>query len=297
MCNNIISTRVPPHPTNVFGIWIGTLASPPFDPFICKKCVSLNYGGAIGQNRLYELGVFNGFQRLHIFSDGAGKHFKNSKTLRVVRDLSRRLGVPIMYHFSASYHGKGRCDSHFAVGKSLHVRSVLAGDPLICAVDFVELHNKRVTNTFAEEVKLLETVSSYHPCQLRGLIKKFHKIEFLPQGDHFKFWESSSSTSFTLQELRDSPVAAPPIPDGEDELYDPSLEYEVAQASALESMQHHYSSLPTHFAPPSLASTPDILCALCGAMVPCEQYIGHTVCAHSDYILATQESQNTAILV
>ena len=68
-------------------------------------------------NRLYAKGVFRGIKKLHIFSDGAGKHFKNRFTLRIVRDLSRKLGIPIIYWFWASYHGKGRCDGHFAVGK------------------------------------------------------------------------------------------------------------------------------------------------------------------------------------
>ena len=65
-------------------------------------------------------GVFRSLQKLYIFSDGASKHFKDKKTLAVVRNLARALGIVIVYYFWCSYHGKGRCDGHFAVGKCMH---------------------------------------------------------------------------------------------------------------------------------------------------------------------------------
>ena len=96
--------------------------------------------------------------------------------LRIVRDLSRKLNIPIICWFCASYHGKGWCDGHFAVGKYTHARKVVEGDELIVARDFVDLHNTTLKNTYAEEVApdraALDTYNSMGRTVVHGAIKK-----------------------------------------------------------------------------------------------------------------------------
>ena len=131
-------------------------------------------------------GVLRSLQKLFIFSDGASKHFKNKKTLAVVGNLAKALGIVIVYYFWCSYHGKGRCDGHFAVGKCMHRRLVLQGELLIEARNFVEMNKRHLLNTEATLVDGLQTQQG--ECVLRGLIKKFDKVDFDPQlGDQVRF--------------------------------------------------------------------------------------------------------------
>ena len=68
------------------------------------------------------------------------------------------------------------------------------------AQDFVELHNNRMKDTVAQEVVDLEIFASDVDCQLKGHIKKFHKVEFFPGARMFPFWETCGSSSPVLQE-------------------------------------------------------------------------------------------------
>ena len=135
---------------------------------------------------LHDLRLKRVLDRLYIFSDGASKHFKNRKTLAVIRNLARTLRIVIVYYFWCSYHGKGRCDGHFAVNQCMHIRMILQGELLMDAGDFVQMRNIHLLNTEATLVDGLQTL--HGECVLHGLIKKFHKVEFNPQlGDHVRF--------------------------------------------------------------------------------------------------------------
>jgi len=55
-----------------------------------------------------------------IFSDGAGQHFKQKKTICFWAEIQRDLGIQIEIHFFGSYHGHNVCDSH-----SSHVKRII----------------------------------------------------------------------------------------------------------------------------------------------------------------------------
>jgi len=56
-------------------------------------------------------GFLEGFHRIEIFSDGAGKHFKTTAIMNFFAFLKMYLDIDIVYHFFESNHGHSICDA------------------------------------------------------------------------------------------------------------------------------------------------------------------------------------------
>ena len=176
-----------------------------------------------------------------------------------------------MYYFWCSYHGKGRCDGLFAIGKCMHGRLVLQGELLMEARDFVEMNNRHLLNTEATLVDGLQTQQS--ECVLRGLIKKFHKVEFDPQlEDQVRLWESATSSGCTLQQLQDICEPEDPCP-GSDPALLPDVPQEMLHAPLLGMMHNHYNSADGFW----VVSTVDSLCPFLVM-----QHVSHSVYIRQD---------------
>ena len=180
-----------------------------------------------------------------------------------------------MYYFWCSYHGKGRCDGHFAVGKCMHRRLVLQGELLMEARDFVEMNNPHLVNTEATLVDGLQTQQG--ECVLRGVIKKFHKVEFdLQLGDHIRFWETATSSECTVQQLQDICEPEDPCP-SPDPAAVPDVPQEMLHAQLLGMKHNHYNSADGFWVDPRCQT----FCVNCGQLVPICGYATHFAqCLH-----------------
>lgn len=54
--------------------------------------------------------LFQG-KKLILFSDGAGQHFKQKKTICIWIEIQRELNIQVDIHFFVSYHGHNVCDA------------------------------------------------------------------------------------------------------------------------------------------------------------------------------------------
>ena len=164
------------------------------------------------------------------------------------------------------------------------------------AHDFVELHNNTLKDTVAEEVVDLETFASDVDCELKGYIKKFHKIEFSPGATIIPFWESATSESPVLQELCDiasplphlpypAPLPYPPcvdpidIDEGEEPVDTTHGNYPEFELQALEILHAYYSNTPSSIIPSTVGGASDpqnaTPCPLCGVVVSLQDYCAH----------------------
>jgi len=61
---------------------------------------------------LHDHEVFAGATRLYLFSDNAGKHFKNKHTYDVIMSYATSWNIRILWIMYAPNHGMSLCDSH-----------------------------------------------------------------------------------------------------------------------------------------------------------------------------------------
>ena len=130
-------------------------------------------------------------------------------------------------------------------------------------------------NTEATLVDGLQTQQA--ECLLRGLIKKFHKVEFDPQlGDQVRFWESATSAECTVQQLHDICEPEDRCP-GPDPAAVRDVPQEMLHAQLLRMMHNHYNSADGFWVDPGCQT----LCVNCGQLVPISGYATHFAhCLH-----------------
>ena len=129
-------------------------------------------------------GLFEGFTKIHIFSDGGPKHFKMSATMSFFGLLKKHLNVDVYYHFFESNHGHSICDGvAYQAKKVLNSYQRDTGIPInnaneICTV----IHN--IKNHIAD-IASISSENKDHPT-FHG-IRSMMKFTFSPtrlQGFH-----------------------------------------------------------------------------------------------------------------
>jgi hypothetical protein len=104
---------------------------------------------------------FDSFNDIHIFSDGASKHFKQVFAMSYWASIQPRYGIRLTYDFFASYHGHGAWDAHIAHAQRAIVRHLniienqryhgqsTTFSPLTCADDVAKILNLQLDHTRA----------------------------------------------------------------------------------------------------------------------------------------------------
>jgi len=129
-----------------------------------------------------------------IFSDGAGQHFKQKKTICFWAEIQRDLGKLIEIHFFGSYHGHNVCDSHSAHVKRIILKKIreLGQDIFVNEIQLVEaLGSLKNTHIFRLKAKAIDRsvgapkIISLINSQLKG-IRSFHHFHLTGDGEnHF----------------------------------------------------------------------------------------------------------------
>ena len=62
-------------------------------------------------------GIFEGYDKVLIFSDGGPKHFKMTGTMNFFAFIKMKSNIALSYHFFESNHGHSVCDGAAAHAK------------------------------------------------------------------------------------------------------------------------------------------------------------------------------------
>lgn len=126
-----------------------------------------------------------------IFSDGAGQHFKQKKTMSFWVELQREFGVQLHIHFFASYHGHNVCDSHSSHMKRIILKKIRQlGQDIFVSVDqlkhaFGSLKNTHVFLLSENAISRIggpPVLANILDRDLAG-IRSFHHFMFRNEGD------------------------------------------------------------------------------------------------------------------
>ncbi len=143
----------------------------------------LNFRYKTNSTQLDPRTLFRG-KKVIIFSDGAGQHFKQKKTVSFWVELQRECGVSIEIHFFVSYHGHNVCDahaSHVKLGILYWIRkyglSNTGYEELTNAVSKIKNTHVFLLNEDTIERTSIPALSTLIDKKLVG-IKSFHRFHF-----------------------------------------------------------------------------------------------------------------------
>lgn len=116
---------------------------------------------------LIDENYFNDFEKIYVFSDGGGKHFKLTANVCFFGAVQKKLKIPIEYNYFESNHGHSVCDSAAAQAKkelNEHQRNnetrITTSQEIAVVISNLQNHEAFVTKDLDIELEKFKTFNT-----------------------------------------------------------------------------------------------------------------------------------------
>jgi hypothetical protein len=130
-----------------------------------------------------------------VFSDGARKHFKQTRALMWWYKQAAIYKFEISYNFFASYHGHSACDAAASHAKRAYIRAELDNDMVVTQAEQLQKIISTIQNHSAEILYDIKDNTADIPVHTFKDISKAHKFTFNHKTEAVEAYMLSKDTS------------------------------------------------------------------------------------------------------